>query len=75
MAVLIRNITLLPDEDEANLRDKALGIIRKKEKDVTEGGNEVVVEFRQQAVEGAFPKAHVLIQKRHQKRNAGYEHD
>jgi len=34
MAILIRNIALSPDENEANLRDKALGIIRKKEKDL-----------------------------------------
>ena len=34
MPILIRNIHILPDEDEKNLCEKALGIIRKKEKDL-----------------------------------------
>ena len=36
MSVFVRNITLSPDDDEKILRDKALKIIRKKEKDVTD---------------------------------------
>ena len=35
MPVLVRNIALSPDENEKNLCDKALQMIRKKEKDVT----------------------------------------
>ncbi len=36
MSVLVRNIALSPDEDEKVLLDKALKIIRKKEKNVTD---------------------------------------